>query len=76
MLLSFTNQVADDIFSLLERGNPFTSLMFLSETRSIPNHTHSCHSVTSNVWRMSKHTRNNLRNHNDFRSRDLSISIV
>ena len=44
-LLGFTNQVAGDIFSLLESGNPFTSLMFFSMIQGIPNHTHTCHSL-------------------------------
>ena len=57
-------------------GQSLHFIMFLNETRSIPNHNHICHSVTSNVRRMSKHTRNHLRDHNDFRSRDSSINIV
>ena len=46
-LLSFTNQEADDIYSLLERGNSFTSLMLSTMNHCIPNHTHTCHSVTT-----------------------------
>ena len=35
--------------SLIERGNPFTSLMLSSTNYSIPNHTHTCHSITSTL---------------------------
>ena len=48
-LLGLTNQVAVDIFSLLESGNPFTSLMFLNMTNGIPNHTHACHSLQATL---------------------------
>ena len=44
-LLGFTNQVASDIFSLSESGNPFTSLMLLGMTHGIPNHAHTCYSL-------------------------------
>ena len=59
-----------------QEGQSLHFIMFLNETHSILNHIYICHSVTSNVRRMSKHTGNHLRNHNDFRFRDSSISIV
>ena len=48
-LLSFTNQKAGDIYSLLERGNSFTSLMLSTMNHCMPNHTHTCHSITSTL---------------------------
>ena len=44
-LLNFTNQVAGDIFSLSDSGKRVTSLMFLSMTHGIPNHTHTYFSL-------------------------------
>ena len=48
-LLSFTNQEAGDIYSLLKKGNSFTSLMLSTMNHCIRNHTHTCHSVTSTL---------------------------
>ena len=48
--------MAVDIFSLLESGNPFTSLMFLSMTQSYPYLSLSY----EHVRRMSKYTTNLL----------------
>ena len=48
-LLGLTNQVAGDIFFLLESGNPFTSFMFLSMIHGMPNHTHTWHSLQATL---------------------------
>ena len=52
--------------SYRESSNPFTSLMFLSMIPDIPNHTHTCHFVTSTLGVCQSRRR----------SRDSSISVA
>lgn len=65
-----------EISSLFDRGNHFSSLMFLRINHGIPNHSHTQSYIMNDARPMLKYTNPYLRIHSDLRSRDSSIIIA